>query len=616
MADAAFSSLQLNQIHGNHGSHHLRGFATDDHDQTVSATQGKQDHPNNKNPWLAAASDRAHRQNLLSTLHSVDGLKHHPPVQHHMTGNKDHPLGEDTKQPPPPTTFAPPTPTSSLQWMLNDIQPANTSSKNMADVPSRPSLLFESSRKPMKEKSNSITLDSLELLTNYGKGTVKNFNDPELSMNPIINDQIRQREPNKLSLGEIVRMAGERYLQVSTRKDDGFTMLKNPHKKAATNLSVEESTDVELVQLLLASAETVSHRQFDIAGLLISRCQWIASDSGNSAQRLVFYFAEALQRRIDMETGRTTDERMYERATYARRLEVDFNFSFLACHQAVPFSQASQFAAVQAILENVKTANKIHVVDLHIRSGIQWTVLMQALSEREELPTLKISALATTNKQHMEETGNRLRSFAESLNLNFTFNVVSVTEMKQLREEMFQKEADEAVAVYSAIILRTLITDPDNLGYLMKIMKRLRPSIVVVTEVEANHNSPSFVSRFTESLLFYGAFFDSLGDCMDRDNQHRKIIEGIYLGEGIRNIVGSEGDKRCTRNVKLDVWREFFAWYGMAEVELSQSALRQAHMILNKFPKPDSCNITPNGKGIIIGWKGTPIHSLTTWKFS
>lgn len=465
--------------------------------------------------------------------------------------------------------------------------------------------------KPIKEKPPyTFSLASLELLSSYGKALKRamdeNGSHSDSSSSPNTRGQ-------KLSLEEIMRVAGERYIHFSTLKVDGLSTFIHPYSSELSELCVEETADVELVQHLLAAAECISRGQFDVASGLITRCHWVANDEGNPVQRIVFHFAEALTQRIEIETGRTSPERILERAAYQRKLEVDFNVSFLACHRQVPFSQAFQFAAVQAVVENVKTTRKIHVIDLHIRSGIQWTVLMQALAERDDNPVLKISALEfeSANKPHLEDTGKRLQSFAESMNIPFSFRIVSVSDMK----DMFEKEPDEVVAVYSPIILRTMISTPDSLGSLIRAIRKLRPSVFVVIEVEANHNSPTFASRFIESLFFYSAFFDCLEDCMERDSPHRKTIERIYLGEGIRNMVGTEGDQRCTRNVKLDVWRAFFSRYGMTELQLSESSLCQADMVLKKFPKANSCTLINNGKGVVVAWKGTPIHSLTTWKF-
>ncbi|KAL5122202.1 DELLA protein RGL2 [Glycine soja] len=140
------------------------------------------------------------------------------------------------------------------------------------------------------------------------------------------------------------------------------------------------------------------------------------------------------------------------------------------------------------------------------------------------------------------------------------------------------------------------------------------PSIMVVLEVEAMHNSPSCVNRFIEALFFYAAFFDCIGTSMKQDHECRMRIEGI-LSEGIRNIVAMEDGERTVRNVKIDVWRRFFARYRMVETTFSESSLYQANLVAKKFACGNFCTVDRNGKCLIVGWKGTPIHSISVWKF-
>ncbi|KAJ8535733.1 hypothetical protein K7X08_023453 [Anisodus acutangulus] len=139
----------------------------------------------------------------------------------------------------------------------------------------------------------------------------------------------------------------------------------------------------------------------------------------------------------------------------------------------------------------------------------------------------------------------------------------------------------------------------------------LRPSVVVVCEVEANHNSPSFFNRSVDALFFYSVLFDCFEDCMDRENLVRKRIEVFHIGEGIRNIIAAEDAERFTRNVKLDVWRAYFARFGMVEMELSESSWYQANLISHG----SSCSVQNDGKALLVVWKGTPIESVSIWKF-
>lgn len=79
--------------------------------------------------------------------------------------------------------------------------------------------------------------------------------------------------------------------------------------------------------------------------------------------------------------------------------------------------------------------------------------------------------------------------------------------------------------------------------------------------------------------------------------------------------MATEGEERKIRHVKLDVWRTFFARFAMVETELSKSSLYQASLLLNKIARWSSCTLDMNEKSLVIGWKGTPMHSLSVWKF-
>ncbi|KAK6920886.1 Transcription factor GRAS [Dillenia turbinata] len=105
--------------------------------------------------------------------------------------------------------------------------------------------------------------------------------------------------------------------------------------------------------------------------------------------------------------------------------------------------------------------------------------------------------------------------------------------MKDIEEELFELDADEAVAVCSSLYVSSLIAQPDLLGSLMRVVRCIRPCIMVVTEVEANHNSPVFVNRFVETLFYHTAFFDCFDDCRDRNDPNRTILEKLHFTKGI-----------------------------------------------------------------------------------
>ncbi|RDX65281.1 DELLA protein GAI1, partial [Mucuna pruriens] len=528
------------------------------------------------------------------------------------------------------------------------------------DMPLQPTQLFQETTGLMKHgvacsepveynKQVHPSLASLELLRNYGS-RFKRLREQNISTLSNIETSF---DHHKMSTEEIIRVAGarhsghrkhilskniyvstskfclyifisliilgfamilNRYVQYSAHWNDSFCIPMHPYGLDLVGLSEEENRDVELAQFLLAAAEKVGCQQFERANRLLFHCQWNSSDSASPAQRVIFHFARALRERIDRETGRVTvkgSEKNEERELIQK---MDTNVA-LTCHLKIPFNQVMQLTGIQAIVEHVASETKIHLIDLEIRSGVQCTALMQALIERQDciVQLLKITAIGlNTYKTMMEETGKRLASFAESLNLPFSYKAVFVADIAEIREDRFEIGEDEAVAVYSPYFLRCMISRPDCMENLMRVIRNMKPVIMIVLEVEANHNSPSFVNRFIESLFFYSAFFDCLGTCIKHEIECRMTIEAV-LSEGIRDIVAMEGRERTVRNVKIDVWRRFFARYRMVETEFSESSLYQAELVAKKFAFGKFCTIDKNAKCVTVGWKGTPLHSISAW---
>ncbi|XP_023547741.1 DELLA protein RGL1-like [Cucurbita pepo subsp. pepo] len=450
----------------------------------------------------------------------------------------------------------------------------------------------------------SPCLETLQLLNSYG-GKVKRMKGTDLEKR----GGEASEENKSLSTEEILRVAGARYVHFFPEGHDEFYMPMHPCDFALAGLSVDERNDVELAHVLFAAAEKVSYQQYERASRLLQRCEWAASPSGNTVQRLVFYFAKALRKRINRETGRET----------IKEPKVDEVMSLEALRgcMKLPFQQVMHLTAVQAIFEHVKLISIVHLIDLEIRSGVHWSAFMKSLEDlKDELPInlLKITAVVSDKGHLIEQVGKWLENVAESLNIPFSFKAILVSDMMELKEEHFETEEHEMVAIYSPLVLRTMITKPASLENLMRVIRKLNPSIMVVSEIEANYNISSFVNRFIESLFFTASYFDCLKTCIEEDEDSRRKIEGL-CGEGIENVVASEGSDRVVRSVKIEVWREFFGRFRMEEMELSDSCLSQAKFVAKGFAYGKFCSLEKNQKCLIVGWKETPIISVSAWRF-
>ncbi|KAH0725524.1 hypothetical protein KY284_001389 [Solanum tuberosum] len=427
-------------------------------------------------------------------------------------------------------------------------------------------------------------------------------------------------ESHVLSTVKIFEMAQVQLLHHTSKKEDDPSIASQP-LNSHSDLSLEVSDDLQLALLLQASAEMFSKRHYEHATELLSLCNLSASLTGTPVQRVVYYYSEALQERIDKETKSITGlqlDRLVDYEVKPAGVEELFLCSkphVIACYHALPFYQVTQFACIQAILDNVKSEKRLHLIDFGIRSGSHWTILMQALANRGDCPLelLKITAIGTS-KQVVDETGKRLSSFAaENMKFPFFFKAV-VSEMKDLSKDLFELDTNEVVVVYSEYILGGMLAWPNHLEVVLRFIKNLNPCVIVVIETEANTNEPIFMDRFNGSVFLYAALFDCLEAFMEQDNQHRMEFERLVLREVIHNVITCEGEGRIFRNVRLEVWRALFEKFGIKETELSESSLYQANLMADRSAH-GFCTLDMDGNCLTIKWKGTPIVFASAWKF-
>ncbi|CAK9145648.1 unnamed protein product [Ilex paraguariensis] len=248
--------------------------------------------------------------------------------------------------------------------------------------------------------------------------------------------------------------------------------------------AIEEAKDVELVHCLLASAEKVGQRQFDRASKLLNHCDGLSSNKGNAVQRLAFYFSKALREKINRETGRVTSRGLEKKQSLDLEEAMMIpNIAIVSFCQKLPSSQVVQFTLVQIIVDNVAEAKKVHIIDLDHQGWNAMYGFDATLAARRKYPLehLKVTAIGTRFKTKLEETGERLMSFARSINLPFSFHVVMVTDMLDLNEDVFELDTEETLAVNSSYSLRSLIAWTDLLECLMRVMRKIHPCVMVVS---------------------------------------------------------------------------------------------------------------------------------------
>ena len=128
------------------------------------------------------------------------------------------------------------------------------------------------------------SLAYLELLRKYGRGFKKLTGELILSDADKISAETDPAVDisHRLSTEEIMGVARGRYVQFPTQPYDDYLMPGHPFGFAlSSELSKDETRNVELAHLLLAAAEKVSYQEYDWESRLLLRCEWISSARAN-----------------------------------------------------------------------------------------------------------------------------------------------------------------------------------------------------------------------------------------------------------------------------------------------------------------------------------------------
>ncbi|CAI5976233.1 unnamed protein product [Closterium sp. NIES-65] len=339
---------------------------------------------------------------------------------------------------------------------------------------------------------------------------------------------------------------------------------------------------------LMECAAAVDRRDLGQAHSRMSALAHLVSPHGTAQQRLGYYFLEALAARI-AGTGSAIYKALQSRqGSQPGPSSKAMLSAVLVFCEACPWINFGHLVANGSILEAVEGARRVHVIDLGITHGTQWPTLLESLATRPGGPPhLRITGvdapLTGLKPSSLEETGRRLSAFARVIGVPFEFTPIT-EQLDDLKPEHFSVRSDEVLVVNCLLRLHQMRDEssaphvPSQRNCTLQMIRSLNPAIVTLIEQHADHNIPSFLSRFREALHYFSALYESLDASLPWNSTERALVEERIFGRKLVNIIACEGRERVERHESHARWHERMQRCGFVPRAVSADVEENAHV--------------------------------------
>ncbi|XP_045803832.1 scarecrow-like protein 14 [Trifolium pratense] len=389
----------------------------------------------------------------------------------------------------------------------------------------------------------------------------------------------------------------------------GKARSKKPGKKRET---------VDLRTLLVLCAQAVSASDNRTANELLKQIRQHSSHLGDAPQRLAHYFANALEARM-VGAGAGTQilymsQKMFSAADFLKAYQV-----FIS---VCPFKKIAHFFANKMILKTAEKAKTLHIIDFGILYGFQWPILIKFLSKRVGgPPKLRITGIEYPQAgfrpaERIEETGRRLANYCQRFNVSFEYKAIPSRHWETIQIEDLNIKSDEVVAVNCLIRFKNLhdetieVNSPKDA--VLKLIRKINPSIFVQSIVNGTHNAPFFSTRFKESLFHYSATYDMYDTLICRENEWRLTLEREFLGREIMNVVACEGLERVERPETYKQWKVRNLRAGFRQLPLDKDIMDNFRGKLRAWYHKDFV-FDEDNNWMLQGWKGRILYASACW---
>ncbi|MCO5588893.1 hypothetical protein L7F22_042854 [Adiantum nelumboides] len=382
---------------------------------------------------------------------------------------------------------------------------------------------------------------------------------------------------------------------------------------------------VDLNHLLLRCANAIGANDTKTAMEVLLKVKQHASPHGDGAQRMAYYFADALEARL-AGTGWQVylGQMRQQRASPKEVLKASWMYMLNS-----PFAKAFRFFVNQTILGVAKEASVLHIMEYQF-TGFQYPSLFKALAERPGGPPQvrliagNVPHYSMTSSQmeilhnRLEQTGRQLTMCATSFGVPFHFTAwVGMTGAFKMKDYVDPNRGSEEVLVILSVyplryINEDLLSPPQKRFNILQTVRSMNPEAFIRGFVTASYNTPFFSRRFRDALYHFESQYDILDTFIERDSEDRLVFESEILGRAVLNLVACEEMHVVEKVEKYNQCYATVRRVGLEQVPLNQRLKDQTQNILKSWHK--NYIVGEDLNFLLMGWKGRMLHALAVWK--
>ncbi|KAK9742441.1 hypothetical protein RND81_03G173300 [Saponaria officinalis] len=373
---------------------------------------------------------------------------------------------------------------------------------------------------------------------------------------------------------------------------------------------------VDLRSLLTLCAQAVASNDQRSANDLLRQIRQHSSQMGDGNQRMAHYFADGLEARL---AGVGTS--IYREILMGPGCAIDFLRAYHMFIAMCPFKKIGNFYSNRSIAIAAEKATRLHIIDVGVVYGFQWPCLFQRLASRPGgPPKIRITGVDLPQPgfrpaKRLEETGNRLKNYAESFKIPFEFQAIA-KKWETVTVEDLNIDEDELLVVSCLFRFKyipeetAMVECPRDI--ILNLIREIKPAIFIQGVVNGAFNSPFFITRFREALFHFSTLFDMLEVTIPRETKERLLIERDIFGRQAMNVIACEGLERIERPETYKQWQVRIERAGFKQLPLKQEITDMAKKRVKGVYHKDF-SIDEDGWWLLQGWKGRIVYALTTW---